>query len=103
MAIESAPSVTKAEERDKVAGYSFAFHSMKYKSGQSTSRTQKCRVLLHIGNSLSFFIDNAGGLPYDLRHQHSWDLGAVPPSLGQPVVTSEWLLPTRIRVLLTHG
>lgn len=95
--------MTKAEESDKVAGYLFAFHSIKCKSGKSPSGTQKCRVLLHIGNSLSFFIDNAGGLPYDLRHQHLSELGAVPPSLGQPVVTSEWLLPTRIRVLLTHG
>jgi len=49
----------------------FVFYSPRMIAQIGLSMAPKCKVLLHLGNSSSFFVDKPDTLPYDFFNQHS--------------------------------
>lgn len=50
----------------------FALYSPVESSRRNWFNLRKCKVLLHLGNSIAFLIDNRGPLPYDFCYRHSF-------------------------------
>jgi hypothetical protein len=47
--------------------------------------TSKCKVLLHLGNSIAFSVDNKLRLTYDFTHRRTYAVSGFVPSPVSPV------------------
>ncbi len=61
----------KSRNQPPILAVLFAFCSPTNPLLYRTGDTRKCKLLLHLGNSVSFFVDNEDTLPYDFSCQHS--------------------------------
>lgn len=67
---ESVPYYPNSQDRPICIPRQFAFCSLIAHPPTTLRFAQKCRVLLHLGNSVSFFVDNADYVPYDFDYRH---------------------------------
>jgi hypothetical protein len=59
-----------------LCGALFVFCSRSPENVVGLTKTRKCKVLLHLGNSVAFFVDNVGSPEYDLEiRTHSQRIG----------------------------
>src|ERR1035437_8971161 len=71
--------------------------------GPPLQTSQKCKLLLHLGNSLAFSVDNKLSLTYDFIYLHSSSTTDAKPSPHvSPVAFPQWPLPKRTRLFLTR-
>src|SRR5580658_4969562 len=60
------------------SGGLFVFCSRLRQNTTESEKTRKCKVLLHLGNSVAFFVDNVGPPELALMHTHSFIANRVP-------------------------
>ena len=58
-------STPKPAEERRFAAYTFVFCSTCENSPSIRYKHRKCKLLLHLGNSRAFFVDNKLSLSYD--------------------------------------
>jgi hypothetical protein len=61
-----------------LSGVLFVFCSQSRENATGPAKLRKCKVLLHLGNSVAFFVDNTGTPEYDLDiRTHSLRIGCL--------------------------
>jgi len=92
-------STPKPAGKRRFTAYTFVFYSICGNSPSLRSKHPKCKLLLHLGNSRAFFVDNKLSLSYDFSTGGCPEIDRCSsPSPRLNLWFSKWLLSKRIRV-----